>query len=581
MTRAARAKDGASHERSLAWRPWLALLTLCVLFELPGMVQPDRVSLSGVRVPGDALLLAGVAIAMRGSRWQRAGHAALVLLAAVLLLYRIDAAVCVVLMRHAPVLYDQAFLLRHLAVLFADLLGGWAWLAALGALAIIALLVWLVRRLLDAVAARFAELPARTVRTAFAAMATTLLLASAFAGGAVRWVAPELAANLIAARKLTERIARGIERSPYLAYERLTLARRPNVYVFFVESYGRVMASDPSTSGAWRTALDAMQRELGAAGYHFASAFSEAPISGGRSWLAHASLFTGTHVDFQALYQSLFPNGRARVPHLPGFLQRQGYRTVLLAPADRARPGVSMENAYGYDETIRFQQLSYRGPFFGWGRIPDQYSLAYAQERVFTRRDRPLFFVFTMVSSHAPWSEVPELVADPHDPAAYRQLKQHALPAAVVPHSESHGTIVDQTRRYSRQNAKRSTAPASSALRQAYARSILYDLELLRRALLDLHGDDLILVLGDHQPPLVTSERDDFAAPIHVFARDPGVLAELLAHGFTPTLALDPHAKTALPHEALFSLLVRDLIRAGAPASSLPPFLPHGLRLAD
>jgi hypothetical protein len=552
-------------------------LVLCSIFELPDLVQPDRLSLSAVRVPGDVLVTALLALWLSGTRTWRWARSALTVFALVLLLYRSDAALCRVLMRHPPELYDQLFLLRHLAVLIADLWGGWAWLIAAGVLAVLVAVARGVRLLIDACAS---GLRARCRELRTAALLGALLFAGLELAHAVSWTTPELVRSTIEARRLAQRIAHGIERSPYRAYERLALRRKPNVFVFFVESYGRVLASDSSTADDWRSALGDMERDLAADGYSFASAFASAPVSGGRSWLAHASIFTGVHIGFQALYQSLFPNGRARVPHLPGLLHHQGYRTVLLAPADRERPGVHEENPYGYDETIRSAELSYRGPSFGWGRVPDQYSLAYAQERVFTRRDRPLFFVFTMVSSHALWNEVPELVGDARDPHAYERMKLR-VQTGVPARSEGHGMLIDQTRRYSRKSGP-AGPPASAAPRRAYARSVLYDLELLRRALRELHGDDLIVVLGDHQPPLLTSEHDDFAAPVHIFARDPTLLAEALAHGFLPKLALDPHAETALPHEALFSLLVRTLLRAGGTsASSLPPFLPNGVQLAE
>jgi hypothetical protein len=550
---------------------------LCSIFELPNLVQPDRLSLSAVRVPGDVLVIALLALWLSGTRAWRWARTALTAFALVLLLYGADAALCRVLMRHPPELYDQLFLLRHLAVLATDLWGGWAWPIAAGVLAVLVAVARGVRLLIDACAS---GLRARSSELRTAALFGALLFTGLELARAESWTTPELVRSAIDARRLALRIARGVERSPYRAYGRLALRRKPNVYVFFVESYGRVLASDPSTTDDWRSALGAMERDLAADGYAFASAFASAPVSGGRSWLAHASIFSGVHIGFQALYQSLFPDGRARVPQLPGFLHQQGYRTVLLAPADRERPGVHAENPYGYDETIRYLQLSYRGPSFGWGRVPDQYSLAYAQDHVFVRRDRPLFFVFTMVSSHALWNEVPELVSDARDPHAYERMKLRVQTGAPA-RSEGHGMLIDQTRRYSRKSGPAGPA-ASTAPRRAYARSILYDLELLRRALHELHDDDLILVLGDHQPPLVTSEHDDFAAPVHIFARDPALLAEALAHGFTPGLTLDPQARAALPHEALFSLLVRTLLRAdGTPVSSLPPFLPNGVQLAE
>lgn len=575
--------------RTRGLRPWLALVGLCALFELPSLAQPDRVTVSGLLVPGDALLLAALALGLARSPWPRRVRlrallrAPLTAAAALLLAYRVDEAACLVLMRHRPALYDQLFLLRHLAVLLMDLWGGWAWLGGAAVLALLAGLAWLAHALLRAVAREPHTATARSRMRVLLALGAIALLFGALSAPVVRWSSAQLARDVLAARTLARRIARGVEHSPYRDYATLALPRKPNLHVYFVESYGRVAASDPHMAPTWRSAVLRMEHELAAAGYHFASAFADAPISGGRSWLAHATLFTGTRIGYQALFERLFPNGRASLPHLPGFLHAHGYHTVLMAPADRARPGVRNENPYGYERTIGFQQLNYPGPFFGWGRVPDQYSLAYAQDHVFTRRDRPLFFVFTMVSAHSPWNEVPDVLMDTRNARAahaYAAMKQRG-PLHDVAIPRGNGALIDQTRRYTRAPASTARVPDRESLRSAYIRSVVYDLDLLRAALPKLQGDDLILILGDHQPPLVTSASDDFAAPVHVLARDPALLREFIAHGFAPRLLLEAKAKSALPHEAMFSLLVRALTGAGGAGNRRPPYLPHGVGLDD
>jgi hypothetical protein len=85
--------------------------------------------------------------------------------------------------------------------------------------------------------------------------------------------------------------------------------------------------------------------------------------------------------------------------------------------------------------------------------------------------------------------------------------------------------------------------------------------------------------MGDHQPPAVTSDGDDFDVPVHVFARDPALLAEFVDHGFSSGLALDGRAPTAIEHAGLFSLLVRDLVRVQPSGPPLPAYLQHGVSL--
>ena len=45
------------------------------------------------------------------------------------------------------------------------------------------------------------------------------------------------------------------------------------------------------------------------------------------------------------------------------------------------------ENRYAYDTTLFALDLEYEGPSIGWGIIPDQYSLGYAHDRVFSEAE--------------------------------------------------------------------------------------------------------------------------------------------------------------------------------------------------
>jgi hypothetical protein len=90
----------------------------------------------------------------------------------------------------------------------------------------------------------------------------------------------------------------------------------------------------------------------------------------------------------------------------------------------------------------------------------------------------------------------------------------------------------------------------------------------------------LLIVMGDHQPPAVTPAGANFDVPVHVFARDPALLAEFLDHGFTPGLVIAPTARPAIEHAGFFSLLVRGLLRVQPTQSTLPPYLPSGMPLS-
>ena len=81
------------------------------------------------------------------------------------------------------------------------------------------------------------------------------------------------------------------------------------------------------------------------------------------------------------------------------------------------------------------------------------------------------------------------------------------------------------------------------------------------RHILDMDDPpDLIVVMGDHQPPMY-KKSDDFSVPMHILARDPALLKGFRDHGFTDG------ARFGLPkgriyHEGFFSLLVGAIAEA-------------------
>ena len=564
----------------------LAASVLNCLFGLPNCLRPDGIDPAAVRISGDVLgltaLWAVCEVRQLGLAWRVPLRAA----CAILIVYQVDSALCVVLTRQAPVLYDQWFLLRHLGVLLSDLCGRWLLPAGLGVLLVVGIVVSWVRRLLRVIAP--ALLPAQRSRTLRAAsllalaVVTLSAVPAAATGGApiIHWLVPELARSVRESYGLWHGVEHGLRASPYRDYGKLALRRKPRVLFFFVESYGRVITQDPAMSDIWRGAVSSMEGDLTRAGWSSASAYSEAPVSAGRSWLAHASVFTGIHVSNEALFQRLSAGKHMQVPNLVGVLRQAGYDTALLAPGDRARPGVHVDNTYGYRRTFGFSELRYQGPYFGWGRVPDQYSLAFANEQVLQPAGTPLFFTFIMVSSHAPWSTAPRRVADAYNLGAYSEQVRRVQANPETPNQPQRGPIEAQLSRYARTRLPGPKRRASANMRAAYATAVAYDLTLIRDQLLGIRGDTLVLVMGDHQPPLVTDESEDFAVPLHVLARDPELLAEFLEHGFVPRLQVPAHAAAAVKHEGLLSLLMRALARANG-ISPLPPYLPGGQRLDD
>ncbi len=538
-------------------KPWLAFAALVAMFELPALLlgEPWRPS-------AEPLLLATawvLAERLRFGAWLRG---ATLVAGAMLMLFRIDRVGFVLFLGDEPLLYDQLFLVRHLFVLISDL---WSLRAALALVALLVatvLAVWGVRRLLAALSLPADPAQRRRHYVAGALLWALLLIGSAVGSPpAVRWTSAALVANARESMRIYASVQGRLRASPYAGHGAIALSRKPDVHLVLIESYGRVLVEHPEMRPRWLAHIDRLQAALDAGGWRVVSGFSRAPVMGGRSWLAEGSLLMGMRVSYQAEFHHLISQ-IDRVPHLVRFFDRQGYSTVLLGPADRERPGIKAANYYGYDRQVGFDDLGYRGPKMGWGLVPDQYSAAHTREHVLSRTPRPLFFNFHMVSSHAPWEEVPEIVAD------WRTLND--VPGEA-PDAKA-GSPYTALKRFVRTTRNFAHMELSGELGARYTGAILYELDVVEQHLATLSDDALVIVLGDHQPPFVTSEMKSYDTPVHVLARDPALLEELRSHGFRDGLRLDANDPTATTHEGLYSLLVRGLARCCAQVRELPAY---------
>ena len=183
---------------------------------------------------------------------------------------------------------------------------------------------------------------------------------------------------------------------------------------------------------------------------------------------------------------------------------------------------------FGYDRVLAAADLGYRGLPFDWVTMPDQFTLASFERQLLAPRPRkPVFAEIALISSHAPWTPLPQLLPWDAigDGAVYDSAATDGDPASVV--------WLDEDR-----------------VRDQYRRSIDYVLRVIggfaaRRAA----NPPLIVVLGDHQPVAFVSEdsanRD---VPIHVIGL-PSAVARLDDWGWTPGMVPAP-ATPAWPMDA-------------------------------
>ena len=297
----------------------------------------------------------------------------------------------------------------------------------------------------------------------------------------------------------------------------LTGLRGKDVLLVFVESYGRVALDDPGLTDGITRALDTGTRDLQQHGYESRSAYLTSPTFGALSWLAHATLQSGLWVDSQQRYDHLVTTRRETLSSLFG---RAGWRTVAAVPAnDRDWP---QGEFYGFDQVYDARTIGYRGPRFGYPTMPDQFTLDAVQRLELAPGDRrPVMAEIDLISSHAPWSRTPRLIAqeDVGDGSVYARMPD-TLP------SES------------------DIWPDGRRVRAAYAGAVEYSLRSVVSFLTTYDDEDLVVVMvGDHQPATIVSGEDaGHDVPITVIAQDPAVIDRISRWDWDPGLRPSPEA---------------------------------------
>jgi hypothetical protein len=237
--------------------------------------------------------------------------------------------------------------------------------------------------------------------------------------------------------------------------------------------------------------LDAGTRRLEASGYSARSGFLTSPTFGGLSWLAHASLQSGLWVDNERRYEGLLSRRRLTLTRA---FKRNGWRTVSVMPSTNHARWPEGRRFYGFDKVYYQWDFGYRGPKFGFSRMPDQYALRMFQRKELSRTDRrPLMAMVEMASSHAPWAPLPSMVG-------WNRLGDGSL--------------------------------------------FMYSLKSLLSFVQTFGDDDLVVVvLGDHQPAtVVTGSGASHDVPISVIAHDPAVLDQISGWGWQDGLRPDQSA---------------------------------------
>ncbi|NDR55640.1 sulfatase-like hydrolase/transferase [Aliiruegeria sabulilitoris] len=344
----------------------------------------------------------------------------------------------------------------------------------------------------------------------------------------------EVQSTLAGLREFTEATARdGLAGQPVLfdAIDR-------DVLVIFIESYGRASLDTPFYAERHRATLEAKTKRLEALGLAIRSAYLSAPTRGGQSWLSHATFANGLWVNDQSRYRALLASERQSLFHIA---RRNGLRTAVVAPAITMPWPEAAE--MGFDTVLAAKDLGYNGKPFNWVTMPDQFTLA-ALDRLL-RHDQqapPLFAEVPLVSSHAPWVPVPDLLdwEELGDGRIFDEMATSGDPPRVV--------WSDPER-----------------VQVQYRKAVDYSL----RTVFDyaaLHADDppLMIVLGDHQTSgtIAQDERPD--VPIHVIG-PPALVTRIDDWGWRSGLV--PAPEPVVPMDRMRDMILRAFTTAPLPGT--------------
>jgi len=305
----------------------------------------------------------------------------------------------------------------------------------------------------------------------------------------------------------------------------LSLIDGSDVMVVFIESYGRVAYDNREFFETLAPARAELAAAVHETGREVASTYVTSPTFGGGSWLSHLSFLSGIDTRDASRAQLLMTQKRRTFGNA---LAEHGYRRVALMP------GLKMDWPegvfYGFDRIYDDASLDYRGPAFGWWRIPDQYSLAKLDQLELAPRSndagarKPLFIFFPTITTHTPFRPTP-----PYQTDWSRMLSAQPFDEEPLQHSLSQ-------------------LPEWSNLAPSYQDAVSYSLQTLAGYLRTQARDDLIVIIvGDHQPPAVVSGPNaPWDVPVHVITSKPELLHTLAGCGFVSGLIPAPEVSNSM-----------------------------------
>lgn len=319
-------------------------------------------------------------------------------------------------------------------------------------------------------------------------------------------------ATIDTGREGQEAVSQALAQRPTLPTTLPGLAGR-DVLLIFIESYGMVTRTAPILANQIDPVRRRLETDLTAAGFHAASLALAAPITGGGSWLAHATTLAGIPIDSQGRHDALVLAAPVTLAGVLGKISH-AIQPQMRGPWPEGR-------RLGFGTTHTGDDLPYAGPRYSWNSLPDRFTLDWTARTLLSGESRPpIFAMIVLASSHAPFDRVPPLLSPDEagvDGQGYASTPPQEFPL-VAGNIRGQGT--------------------------GFAAAIAYSLAAVGDFLTrQFPGDGLVIVLGDHQPPLdLVGGPQDKRVIVHLLSRDAGVIAPWRAEGAANGLHLPADA---------------------------------------
>ena len=113
---------------------------------------------------------------------------------------------------------------------------------------------------------------------------------------------------------------------------------------------------------------------------------------------------------------------------------------------------------------------------------------------------------------------------------------------------------------------------------EKYISSINYDLQVISNLIVQTKNkNSLFIIIGDHQPPVISSSENGFETPVHIISSDSSFIRNIEKYGFTEGFWIQNTSKS-IKHESIYSLLLREIVRKyGIDTTRLPEYLTNGI----